>query len=308
MFSEVASKPSLADVVERVCAEGLDLSELKAHLAQFPMRADNAEEEKSSPLMIAATYGRADCLDALITAGSSPNFACRSDDITLSNRGMLATMDWFMNGNGSTTPLYVCAMKGHLECVSLLLMAGADVHSAHSRDGSTPLFAACDQGHRACAERLLAAGALVDAARHSDGRTPLAAACAHGHDECAQLLVEAGADVDRQTASGDTPMSLAFESLQRQSVALRRSACVAMLRPVIRPKQDVRMEAMKVRRRPRFHPTTLPPGRPPARPSRSHVALPSKRPVCPPAPNHPPAPPPALSRRRCPSPPRPLPR
>ena len=237
--------PKLQDVVERVCAKDGDINDLKMHLAHFPKQGDQKGDEMMSEcLMIAVTFGRADCLDTLIKAGGSPNFSANAD-VTLSTRAAL--MDWFVSGDDSATPLYVAAIKGHADCVKRLLAAGAEVDARHTRDGSTPLFAASDQGHAPCVEQLLAADAAVEMARTSDGRTPLGAACVHGHHDCARLLCSAGADIDHHSNSEDTPLSLAFTYLQSRSAELRREACLAMLAPKAAQRAELRINALQVR-------------------------------------------------------------
>ena len=41
--------------------------------------------------------------------------------------------------NGSATPLWEAAYRGHVEVVRLLIAAGANPHEEHPRDGTSPL-------------------------------------------------------------------------------------------------------------------------------------------------------------------------
>lgn len=206
----------LRQTVERICLNNSTIDELHSHL----QRGVNPDDDASggTPLLIASYHGRADCVETLLSAGASPNFEGRTE-VNLTNRGAAAALDRWMNG--SVTPLYVAAQRGHAECVSMLVLAGANVNQAQDSDGATPLFASCTHGHVDCAARLLSAGSLVDQARW-DGTTPLAMCCREGHVECARLLCSKGASVDVLTMDGGlSPMAEAFARAKQQPPELR---------------------------------------------------------------------------------------
>ena len=217
--------------VERVCLKQATIEDLIAHLAKG-IHVDD-DSSGGTPLLIAASHGRVDCLEMLLTAGASPNFVGRTE-VNNTNRGAAAALDRWMNG--AVSPLYVSAQEGHAECVSMLILAGAEVNLAHTKDGSTPLYVACAKGHSDCAARLLSAGAEIEKARTDDGTTPLATCCQNGSYDCAQLLLSYGASVDAQNADGHTPLSLAFRHVKMSRAdAPRREAiaqaCLALLDP-----------------------------------------------------------------------------
>ena len=187
--------PTLHAIVERAC-QASDEAEtaaaveaLRQQLAQFPLdgsgssgvsAAEERVEAAGTALMLAAAEGRADCLDCILEAGTAThqasalaNFQGRTDP-NLTNRGVVAAMDRWINGTAS--PLYVAAQAGHATCVSLLLVCGADPNFAHTLDASTPLYACCEGGHVDVVARLLAAGASPDQPRE-EGTTPLMACC-----------------------------------------------------------------------------------------------------------------------------------
>ena len=252
-----ASAGSLRDLVQTLCASGVSAPSgcasaaaeaVRAHLAHCPLLAegdgapgggpaahsggggdDDADSGSAlgSPVMIAAAHGRSDLLEVLLSAGASPNFAGRTSDVSLTNRGVAAAVDRWVNGAAS--PLYVSAAGGHAACVTLLLLSGADPNQPHTKTGATPLFACCERGDAACASRLLAGGASVDQPRTSDGLTPLAICCAHGHLDCARVLVQSGASADVRSVSGETPLSLAFAFAQTLNAPQRAECCLALL-------------------------------------------------------------------------------
>ena len=93
------------------------------------------------------------------------------------------------------TPLGAACARGHVECASLLLDAGANVNLSDTH-GNTPLHSAAIYGEVGCAKLLLSRGAdyrLPD----MNSSSALCVACTAGHHEFAEVLLRAGADVDR---------------------------------------------------------------------------------------------------------------
>ena len=80
-----------------------------------------------------------------------------------------------------TEALRIACWDGHLECVHILIEAGADVNTCTDR-GFTPLMFAASHGYSKCVEALLDAGANVNAT-DLDGNAALIKA-AGGHKEC----------------------------------------------------------------------------------------------------------------------------
>jgi ankyrin repeat protein len=94
--------------------------------------------------------------------------------------------------------LYAAAQDGHLDEVTKLIAAGADVYGT-ADDGKTPLYAAASNGHLDVVTKLIAAGADVNAAcgrTNLSTSTPLVIAAANGHLTVVTKLIAAGALVD----------------------------------------------------------------------------------------------------------------
>ena len=77
--------------------------------------------------------------------------------------------------------------------------------------GVTPLYIAARQGHLECLELLVAAGASVNATkdRKEVGASPVYVASLEGHHECVQQLIEAGANTHLRAANGKLPSDVA---------------------------------------------------------------------------------------------------
>lgn len=88
-------------------------------------------------------------------------------------------------------PLVAAGAKGDTESLRLLLLAGCEVDSVSSSDGSTALHRACMMGHLAFAKGLLERGADL-MRKDAMGRVPLRSAVAVGHTEVVQLLLKRG--------------------------------------------------------------------------------------------------------------------
>lgn len=69
----------------------------------------------------------------------------------------------------------------------------------HNKDGDTALHLTCHKGHVDCVRILIAAGAHVEL-KNCVGQTPLHLALLAGQSTAAILLLHSGADVDLQNA------------------------------------------------------------------------------------------------------------
>eukprot|EP00435_Cladocopium_sp_Y103_P072762 s30_g41.t1 len=123
--------------------------------------------------------------------------------------------------------LHFAAEEGHLQCVELLLEAGARLDLQQELTGTAPLHLAAEQGHLAVVRLLLQRGADKDLARHVEvvkllldvgadkdkasavGATALHLAALNGHMEVVHLLLRAGVDRDKTSTAGATALHLA---------------------------------------------------------------------------------------------------
>ena len=98
-------------------------------------------EAGETAVMLAAKYGATEALKELIDR----------------NANVLQC-----NGNGAS-PLYFAAKYGRVDCVQMLLAAGADLESRVSTSGLTPYLVAAKYGNTECVELLIRAGCNQEA-------------------------------------------------------------------------------------------------------------------------------------------------
>ena len=169
-------------------------------------------EEVVPPIFMAAQVGHPDCAELLIAAHA------RVDELEPEAH---PSADGFLGV--ARTALHIASCNGHLNVLTVLLRAGADVLAVTSREGATALFYASEQGHEDCVALLLDASRrrllpLLSAAsqrRHVDagkrsGQTPLYIAAKNGHAACVQQLLEERADPNiPRTHDGMSPLIMA---------------------------------------------------------------------------------------------------
>lgn len=126
-----------------------------------------------SALVDAATAGKANVLRKLIRQGG---------DVNGTDHGR------------SGRPASAAAAHGHLECLRILLDAGAGLDMPNAY-GSTPMHDAAYSGELGCVTELLKRGASPNPT-DANGNTPIVAACAAGHVSVVKTLLEYHATVN----------------------------------------------------------------------------------------------------------------
>ena len=160
-----------------------------------------------APYRLAAAAGDAGRLAELLRQGMNPDYP---DDSCVVPPLLLACD--FGIGDEKPTP-------GHIECVELLLGAGASPHVTTYGAELTPLHLACIGSSRAVdmVRLLLDAGAEVNALG-LDNSTPLMFACGLNcaHPDTIEALLAAGAAVDARRASRSSlQMLMCYGSMDR---------------------------------------------------------------------------------------------
>jgi ankyrin repeat protein len=174
---------------------------------------DAQSEDGSTAISIAADWGNARAVQALVDAGADVHLSNAFRN-PLQRTQNLATARVLLNAGAKDTlspngwvenALIRACRSGNLPLAELLLEHKSDVNAKTSL--STPLIAVAERGHLNVINTLLAADppALVDG-RDLGGRTALAHAAAADQPLALQALLTAGADALLASTSGATAL------------------------------------------------------------------------------------------------------
>lgn len=167
-------------------------------------------------LLLAAAGGNVASVERLLSQGATMQPSTLSGEGTFTPLDVAAIMGnsavlkvLLQQGKCEISPITICrtAELGHVECVNLLLQAGADVNAKQFL-AFTPLRMAVGASRSDVVKLLLSAGADVNTRDENDGSTHLHWA-ASKDAEIAFLLIEAGADINAVNNRGETPLSIA---------------------------------------------------------------------------------------------------
>ena len=177
MHSNLAALHTADDFPLLAAAERGDFKLVKEILNEKPADINRRLPQGWSPLILSCKEGHTEVASALIAAGASVD----PPDI-------------------SHTPIRAAALYGHVDCIRLLLTAGADVNfkSAGNKDA---LMGAAMGGHIACVTLLLAAGADTSAV-NDFGETALDLASKGGFIDCVDAI---RAETERKFSASGTP-------------------------------------------------------------------------------------------------------
>lgn len=154
-----------------------------------------------TPLMIAASRGRADTVKDLIEKGADVNERDK-------RYGMTALMS--------------ASLSGHTDIVKFLIDRGADVNGKDG-DGTTPLIKAAMNRRFDTVRLLLNRGADVNA-KDKYGRSALREAARKGYTDIVKLLLDANVDVNMRDKDNKTALRHAEEKDHTETIELLRRA------------------------------------------------------------------------------------
>jgi len=201
--------------------------------ASLNRHAKTRKGPKMTPLMWAVRAGRAENVRVLCNGGSSPldDGAFQIKDATgmtamhhaaeSSRRSRLDTVRALLECGASPdiagdtrllnkkTPAMMCAARGDLDLLKVLVEGGADLTQTDKLDKTLLVYAA-KNGHTHLVSYLLRAGVDANAA-DSSGNTPMHYASAYGWVDCVTLLLQVGADADPKNDWSSTPLELALK-------------------------------------------------------------------------------------------------
>ncbi|KAF0287606.1 Tankyrase-1 [Amphibalanus amphitrite] len=232
-FSQCPNDP-LREMFE-ACRVG-EVSKVKKLVTNQTVNARDSAGRKSSPLHIAAGYGRREVVEHLLQLGASVHARDDGGLIPLHNAGsfghaevvallLRAGADPNARDNWNYTPLHEAAIKGKTDVCIVLLQHGADPNIRNT-DGKTALELS-DVSTRAVLTGEYKKDELLEAARSgneerllslltplnvnchaSDGRksTPLHLASGYNRTRIVNILLQNGADVHAKDKGGLVPL------------------------------------------------------------------------------------------------------
>ncbi|XP_059146034.1 ankyrin repeat, PH and SEC7 domain containing protein secG-like, partial [Physella acuta] len=118
--------------------------------------------------------------------------------------------------------IHYAANNGHLECVRLLLKAGA-ISNCADHFGRTPLHMACAMGFTEIVRLLVKQCGQINSCRTESGENAVHATAAAGHVEIMEFLIEHGGDINATTSKlkgGETPLHKAISTDKPEMVDL----------------------------------------------------------------------------------------
>ena len=128
-----------------------------------------------------------------------------------------------------TSPLQLSARRGHVECVDLLIDAGADINWQDSEERTALHHAASgeaeDERAASCARSLIAAGANVSVKTDRE-ETALHLAASNLSVEVMKVLLSAKRDVDEDRLLGCTALHLVVDSSEQTK---KKQECMQLL-------------------------------------------------------------------------------
>lgn len=143
--------------------------------------------------------------------------AAAMDNVTFVDMLIAASADIHARDMRGNTPLHWVAKGGCHQ--SLVLLANRSTVDARNQEGNDPLLLAASVGAVDCVELLLRAGAQPNA-KNPAGLTPLHVAAFGSKPPCVEALIRHGASVNVTDDLRRTPLHFALQSASTQSVAL----------------------------------------------------------------------------------------
>lgn len=197
--------------------------EYKSLVAQYAL--------PTTPLVLAAAFGRLEIAQCLIEMGAVPDRADEAGVTPLKSairEGHRDIVELLQSAGVneaddlevSVDDLLGAAKRGDVALAQAVLEAGIDPNSMERSPGrrrrdKTVLILAAEQGHLEMVKLLVASGADVDLSDRPGkrfGKTPLMYAADYGHSEVVKFLLSSGATVDAQDKRGQTALFYAVVS------------------------------------------------------------------------------------------------
>jgi ankyrin repeat protein len=158
------------DVVDALLASGVELNifeaaatgqtkRVEALIKEAPALVSTYSPDGFTALSLAAFFGHAETVNALLAAGAPVNAASRetmkltplASALAVQRNDIARTLidhgaDVNAKGDNDVTPLHTAAARGNLDSAKLLLEHGADINAV-TKDGKAPIAYAQERNH-----------------------------------------------------------------------------------------------------------------------------------------------------------------
>jgi len=212
--------------IHETCSNG-KLQKVELMLEKNPALLNIKDKNQNTPLHYAASAGKKEIVEFLITKGAILHAKNNFGWIPLhsaSYKGHIETSKLLISKGSKVdeldvfgwTPLFRAIQGGHKSMVEFLVKKGANIN-ARDREEKTPLFLAVLNGEKEIVDYLLDKGATRFLNR-SDGETLLHVAASKGFVELVKLLIEKGDSINARKRFDLTPLHMAAAFGQKEVV------------------------------------------------------------------------------------------
>ncbi|XP_077453890.1 B-cell lymphoma 3 protein homolog [Stigmatopora argus] len=177
---------------------------------------------RQTPLHLAVITQQVSMVEALLRAGSDPSVLDRNGQTALHlcceynhpeclhavllSPSSAVCLD--MKNFQGLSSLHLAVLHAHINLVSMLLGAGADINAMDIKSGQNPLILAVESNNVEMVKFLIENGCDVNRSSYS-ANTALHSACARGQTDMVRALLKSGANSSVKNYHNDTPVMLA---------------------------------------------------------------------------------------------------
>lgn len=166
------------------------------------------------------------------TGNTRLHIAAQNGDATSAKKFIESGANVNLTNNNGATPLHLAACK-NVDCVEILIHAGADTKKVDLLWGWTPLHWAVCFGKTDCLKILIAAGSNINKrAKKCNGYTPLCLAASVSNwrsienKHSVEILISAGAQVTKTDFNGNTPLHAAITNMHNEIAQILIEHCL----------------------------------------------------------------------------------
>jgi ankyrin repeat protein len=215
-----------------------DQEEMINYLLKRGANKEAVDQQDTTPLVLAAAWGKANAVKALIQGRAEVNTTDKDGKSAVywaAQEGHVEVLEILLQHEEATqvsfasehyrqnTPLHVAAWKGQTEAFKVLMNASrstedslslsvGDMFHVRNDEDRTPLHLAAFRGHLDIVQLIVERSYVSMTAEDKDGSTPLHLAAAKGRVEVVEYLIATGAKVEVRDGRHFTPLDCAADA------------------------------------------------------------------------------------------------